>query len=96
MGDATFTFRVDDDLKEAFAEAARTQDRTAAQLLRDYMREVVQRQREDAGYESWLRAKVETARVSVRAGRGVSADAVQAEFAALREETRRGLDSAGA
>lgn len=96
MGDATFTFRVDDDLKEAFAEAARTQDRTAAQLLRDYMREVVQRQREDADYESWLREKVETARASVRAGRSVSAEAVQTEFAALREETRRSLDSADA
>ena len=68
--------------------------KTAAQLLRDFMREVVQRQREDAEYEAWLRQKVETARASVRAGRGIAADVVAAEFAALREETRRGFDSA--
>jgi predicted transcriptional regulator len=96
MGDATFTFRVDDDLKEAFTEAARTQDRTAAQLLRDYMRDVVQRRREDADYEAWLRQKVEMARASVRAGRGIPADQVTAEFAALRAETRRGFDSPAA
>ncbi len=93
MGEATFTFRVDDNLKEAFAEAARSQDRTGAQLLRDYMREVVQRQREDANYEAWLRQKIEPARAAVSAGRGVSADKVSAEFAALREETKRGFDS---
>lgn len=34
MTDSTFTFRVDDDLKTAFAETAKAQDRTAAQLLR--------------------------------------------------------------
>ena len=92
MGEATFTFRVDDDLKQAFTEAARTQDRTAAQLLRDYMRAFVHRRREDEGYEAWLRQKVETARASVGAGRGIAADEVSAEFAALREETASGLD----
>lgn len=96
MGDATFTFRVGDDLKEAFTEAARAQDRTAAQLLRDYMRDVVERQRDDAEYEAWLRQKVEKARASIRAGRGVSAETVAAEFAALRKETRRGFDSSSA
>jgi predicted transcriptional regulator len=93
MGEVTFTFRVGNDLKDAFTQAARAQDRTAAQLLRDYMREVVQRQREDADYESWLRRKLEAARASVRAGRHASAETVAAEFAALREETRRGFDS---
>jgi predicted transcriptional regulator len=96
MGEATFTFRVDDNLKEAFTEAARTQDRTGAQLLRDFMREFVQRQREDAGYEAWLRQKVERARASVRAGRSIAADKASAEFAALREETRRGSNSPSA
>jgi predicted transcriptional regulator len=95
MGEATFTFRVDDDLKEAFSEAARTQDRTAAQLLRDYMREVVQRRREDEDYEAWLRQKVEAARASIRAGRGTPAHEVSAEFAALRKETSRGFDRPG-
>ena len=42
MQEANFTLRVDNALKTAFAEAARRQDRTAAQLIRDYMRSVVQ------------------------------------------------------
>ena len=93
MGEVTFTFRVGEGLKEAFAEAARARDRTAAQLLRDYMREVVQHQREDEDYEAWLRRKVEAARASIGAGRGVSAETAAAEFAALRAETRGRFDS---
>lgn len=37
--ESTFTFRVDSDLKRAFDLAAKGQDRTGAQLLRDFMRE---------------------------------------------------------
>lgn len=93
MGEVTFTFRVGEDLKEAFAEAARAQDRTAAQLLRDHMREVVQNQREDERYEEWLRERVEAARASIRAGKGIPADVVEAEFAALREQAQRDIDN---
>jgi predicted transcriptional regulator len=56
---STFTFRVDDDLKIAFAEAAKAQDRTAAQLLRVLMREAVQRQRDGQEHDAWFRAQVE-------------------------------------
>ncbi len=40
MREANFTLRVDNALKTAFAEAARRQDRTAAQLIRDYRKPV--------------------------------------------------------
>ena len=40
---ATFTFRVDENLKTEFATAAKSRDRTGAQLLRDFMREYVKR-----------------------------------------------------
>ena len=43
MPHTTFTFRLDDGLKAAFAETARAEDRTAAQLLRVLMREAVGR-----------------------------------------------------
>ena len=46
MPDATFTFRLDDRLKTDFAEVAKAQDRTTAQLLRVLMRTEVNRQRE--------------------------------------------------
>jgi hypothetical protein len=59
MADATFTFRVDTGLKAAFAEAAKAQDRTAAQLLRVLMREAVQRRREARAHDAWFRGEVE-------------------------------------
>ena len=42
MSEATFTFRVDEALKNDFTSAAKARDRTGAQLLRDFMREFVQ------------------------------------------------------
>ena len=44
MSEATFTFRVDDALKAEFSSAAKNLDRTGAQLLRDFMRDFVQKQ----------------------------------------------------
>ncbi|HEX9771604.1 MAG TPA: hypothetical protein VGA50_20720 [Kiloniellales bacterium] len=58
MAQATFTFRVDDDLKSAFADAAKAQDRTAAQLLRVLMREAVRRQHDARDHDAWFRGEV--------------------------------------
>ena len=58
MPHATFTFRLDDRLKTDFAEVARIQDRTAAQLLRVLMRAEVDRQRGMAEHDAWFRAEV--------------------------------------
>lgn len=38
-----FTLRIDPDLKNAFIASAKGQDRTASQLIRDYMREYVKK-----------------------------------------------------
>ena len=57
MPETTFTFRVDDELKQAFTKAARANDRPGSQLLRDFMREYVER----AEYDAWFRAEVEQA-----------------------------------
>jgi predicted transcriptional regulator len=59
MADSTFTFRVDDDLKAAFAEVAGAQEHTAAQLLRVLMRDAVQQWREDQAHDAWFRGEVE-------------------------------------
>lgn len=45
MAETTFTFRVDDVLKSEFSRAAKACDRSAAQLLRDYMRDIVKEQK---------------------------------------------------
>jgi predicted transcriptional regulator len=61
MTQATFTFRVDDDLKAAFAAAAKDQERTAAQLLRLLMRGAVERRQEAREHDAWFRGEVERA-----------------------------------
>lgn len=55
MPETTFTFRVDQELKEAFTRAAHANDRPGSQLLRDFMREYVER----AEHDAWFRAEVE-------------------------------------
>ncbi|CAM2176116.1 Antitoxin of toxin-antitoxin stability system [Paraburkholderia sacchari] len=92
MSDATFTFRVDETLKNEFSAAAKTHDRTGAQLLRDFMRDYVKQQQEAAEYDAWLRAKVERSRASANAGNLVPAAEVEARFAARRTATRRRLE----
>ncbi|WP_374450473.1 CopG family ribbon-helix-helix protein [Stella sp.] len=93
MTEATFTFRVDEALKAEFTQAAKAKDRTAAQLLRDFMRDFVQRQNEAAEYDAWFRREVEKARASADAGNLIPAAEVKAEFAARRAATRRRLEA---
>lgn len=84
MTDSTLTFRVDEALKAAFAEAARSQDRTAAQLLREFMRTVVRESRDKHEHEAWFREQVSVGRRAaendVRAG-----EEVERQFAPLRD-----------
>jgi predicted transcriptional regulator len=43
--EVTFTFRVEPGLKDAFVQAARSNDRSASLLIRDFMREYVEREK---------------------------------------------------
>ena len=54
MSQATFTFRVDESLKDAFSAIAQAQDRSSAQLLRDFMRDYVQRNADKISYDQWF------------------------------------------
>jgi predicted transcriptional regulator len=92
MGEATFTFRVEDALKTAFSEAAKAHDQTGAQLLRGFMRDYVKRQQDEAEYDAWLRRQVQAGLDSANAGNLISAEEVETAFAARRAETRRKLD----
>ena len=89
MTEATFTFRVDGALKQEFTDLARQEDRTAAQLLRGFMREYVARQTEVAEHDKWFRAQVQAGLEDLKAGRVVPAEQVEAEFAALRDRPYR-------
>ncbi|MGB6241033.1 MAG: hypothetical protein WBF69_00965 [Castellaniella sp.] len=89
MNEATFTFRVDENLKSEFANAAKAHDRTGAQLLRDFMRSYIKDQQEAAQYDAWLQDKVQRSRASADAGKLIPAAEVEAQFAARRARTRQ-------
>ncbi|PWR20606.1 CopG family ribbon-helix-helix protein [Zavarzinia compransoris] len=93
MREATFTFRVDETLKAEFASAAKARDRSGAQLLRDFMREVVQQQRDAAEHDAWFRRQVQIGLDSANAGNLIPAADVEARFAAKRAATRRRLET---
>lgn len=91
VNEATFTFRVDESLKEAFGNAAKARDRTSAQLLRDFMRAFVQQQ-EDSELEARIREQVQVGLEAANAGHLIPATEVEARFAARRAATKRRLE----
>ncbi|EGY28033.1 hypothetical protein Rin_00020430 [Candidatus Regiella insecticola 5.15] len=91
MREATFTFRVDEALKNEFATAAKSRDRTGAQLLRDFMRDFVKKQAEVAEHDIWFRRQVQIGIDAANAGDVVSAGAVEDEAEAWRIKTRHKL-----
>ena len=89
MSDATFTFRVDEVLKNDFAMAAKAWDCTRAQLLRDFMHDYVRQQREAAEHDAWFRNQVQIGLDSANAGNLVPRAEVEARFASGRSATGR-------
>ncbi len=94
MSEATFTFRVDEALKAEFSTAAKARDRSAAQLLRDFMRDFVRQQEDAAAHDAWFRRQVQIGLDSANAGDVIPAAEVEAEAAAWRAEMRRKIGGA--
>ena len=94
MSEATFTFRVDANLKDQFTTAAKGRDRTGAQLLREFMRDFVRQQQEAAEHDTWFRRQVQTGLDAADTGNLIPAAEVEAKFAAKRAATRRRLKAA--
>ncbi|EIF32190.1 hypothetical protein BCh11DRAFT_07775 [Burkholderia sp. Ch1-1] len=82
--EAVFTMKLEPELRAEFMAEAEAAHRPASQVLRELMRDFVQRQREAREYDEFLRGKVEAGRASMRAGRGRPDDEVEARFAARR------------
>ncbi len=81
---AVFTMKIEPDLRDAFMAEAEATHRSASQLVRELMRDYVQRQAEAREYDAFLRRKAERARQSAQAGLSYTNDEVDAEFAAWR------------
>jgi len=84
--EAVFTMKLETELRAEFMAEAEAAHRPASQILRELMREFVQRQREMREYDEFLRRKVESGRASMRAGLGRPNEEVEAEFAARRAQ----------
>jgi predicted transcriptional regulator len=59
--EAVFTVKLEADLRDAFMAEAEATHRPASQLVREFMREFVQRQREGRKHDRWFRARVKEA-----------------------------------
>ena len=81
---AVFTMKLESDLRDEFMAAAEASHRPASQVVRELMREFVQRERSRRDHGVFLRRKVEAARASAIENQGRSNDAVETEFAARR------------
>ena len=82
--EAVFTMKLEPELRADFMAEAEASHRPASQVLRELMREFVQRQRELREYDTFLQSKVDTARSSMNKGIGRSNEEVEVEFASRR------------
>jgi predicted transcriptional regulator len=90
---AVFTMKLEPELRDAFMAAAEAVDRPASQIVREFMRDFVQLDRE---YVAFLQRKVERARAEIAAGRVHTHEEVTAEMDKLftELERKRGADAA--
>ena len=64
---AVFTMKLESELRDAFMAEAEAAHRPASQLVRELMRDFIQRQRDARAYDAFLRDKVEAAFAARRA-----------------------------
>jgi predicted transcriptional regulator len=84
--EAVFTMKLEPELRAEFMAEAAASHRPASQIMRESMREFVQRQREAREYEAFLRSKVASAREQISAGEYTSADDVEERCAERRAQ----------
>jgi predicted transcriptional regulator len=94
--EAVFTMKLEPELRDAFMTAAEASHRPASQVVRELMREFIERQRQAREYDAFLRAKVDTARAQIASGQVASSDDVEARFAARRAALQARADGADA
>ena len=91
--EAVFTMKLEPELRDAFMAAAQAADRPASQIVREFMRDYVQQDRE---YVDFLRRKVERSRADIAAGRTYSNEEVRAHmdqlFADLERKSREAAE----
>ncbi|MGB8145422.1 MAG: antitoxin of toxin-antitoxin stability system [Chromatiaceae bacterium] len=93
--EAVFTMKLEPELRADFMAEAKASHRPASQLLRELMRDFVQRQKQAREYEDFVRGKVDLAREQIVNGQYASNEEVEARFAALRAEVLNNTGNKG-
>jgi predicted transcriptional regulator len=89
--ETVFSMKLESDLRASFMAEAEAAHRPASQILRDLMREFIQRQKNAREYEEFLRQKVELARDQIHSGLVISNNEVEADFSARRSAKKKKL-----
>lgn len=87
--EAVFTMKLEPELRAEFMAEAEAAHRPASQIVRELMREYVQRQRQAREYDEFLHRKVKLARTSMHIGKSKSNDAIEGEFALRRKAVKQ-------
>ena len=86
--EAVFAMKLEPESRDAFMAEAEASHRPASQVVREVMRDFVERQRQAREYEAFLRNKVDSARAQIASGQVVGGADVQARSAARRAALR--------
>lgn len=92
---AVFTMKLEPELRDSFMAAAAAADRPASQVVRELMRDYIERQRQGQQYRAYLDHKVELARAQRDADEYVTNDEMEAQALARREVLLRQAKEAG-
>ncbi len=85
--EAVFTLKLEAELRDQFLAAAEASHRPASQLVRELMRDYIDRQTETRAYDAFVAHKIAFARASIEAGDpGLSNEDIEDEFAPWRAE----------
>ncbi|ECF2367418.1 TPA: CopG family ribbon-helix-helix protein [Salmonella enterica] len=84
MSQVNMSLRIDAELKDAFMAAAKNMDRNGSQLIRDFMRQTVERQ-----HNAWFREQVDAGRQQLQRGEVLPHDMVEAAAASWRHDAMK-------
>lgn len=92
--EAVFTMKLEPELRDQLMSEAALEDRPASQIVRELMRDYINQRKHAREYDEFLLRKVERARISMRAGKGIPQEQLEAEAAPRRAELLRRADEA--
>ena len=83
---SVFTMKLEPELRTEFIAASESVHRPASQVVRELMREFIDRQKKARAYNDYLQEKLTAARHSISEGEGQSQEEIEAQFAAMRKK----------